>query len=345
MRILLIVNPGIPVPPIGYGGIERIVELLAKQYRLLGHEVTVLSSAGSEIDGCKMISIGKAIYPPNKFIIIFALIRIWIYLLFNRNKFDLVHNFGRLLNLFPILSGNVCKIMSYQRAIIPRNSNFILKFKNRNLFFTGCSLKQISNSKLQGDWRCIYNTLDFDEISFVKMHLEIKPLIFLGRLDRIKGCHTAIKIAIKSGIKLIIAGNISSIAEEREYFEFEIKPFIDNKLITYVGEVNNFEKYNLLRNSRALLMPIEWEEPFGIVMIEAMSCGTPVIAFKRGSVDEIIEDGINGYKVNNESEMLESIGKIELINREVCRNYANDRFGIQTIANQYLTIASDSTNK
>ena len=342
MKILLIVDPGITVPPVGYGGIERIVDLLAKEYKKLGHDVTLISSKGSFVDGCKIITIGKAIYPPTRLIKFLALIKIWFYLFSNRSEFDLVHNFGRLLNLIPILRSNVTKIMSYQREIVSGNSNFIFKINPNNLFYTGCSLKQISNKNLMGIWQCVYNTLDFDLIECNSVRLESNPLMFLGRLDKIKGCHTAIQVALKTKNKLIIAGNISPIQEEINYFNTEILPFIDNDLITYVGEVSNEIKYQLLRNSKALLMPIEWEEPFGIVMIEAMACGTPVIAFKRGSVDEIIENEINGFKVNNVQEMIDSIPNIHIIDRMVCRNFANNKFGIQRIANQYISIGASN---
>src|SRR5260221_5913892 len=122
--------------------------------------------------------------------------------------------------------------------------------------------------------------------------------MFLGRLDRVKGAHIAIKIAKATNNYLILAGNIYHTPDNLAYFKSEIEPQIDNEQIKYVGPLNDLEKNNYLRQAKALLFPIEWDEPFGMVMVESMACGTPVIAFKRGSVPEVVENGISGFIVN-----------------------------------------------
>ncbi|MBC7687743.1 MAG: glycosyltransferase, partial [Aquabacterium sp.] len=157
-----------------------------------------------------------------------------------------------------------------------------------------------------------------------------------GRIEKVKGCHTAIEVARATNNKLIIAGNISPLKDEAIYFKTEIEPFIDGVQIKYIGPVNDEQKNELLGKCKALLFPIEWEEPFGIVMIEAMACGTPVIAYNRGAVDEVIDEGITGFKTNNKQELCKAVDKINVINRAICKEKASSRFDISLVATQYL---------
>ena len=124
---------------------------------------------------------------------------------------------------------------------------------------------------------------------------------------------------------------------KKKYFNEEIQPHIDGVQIKYIGQVNDQQKNEWLGKSKALLMPIEWNEPFGIVMIEAMACGTPVIAFNRGSVNEVVDENITGFKVNNKIEMIAAVNKIDKINRADCRKKAEERFDVKVIAQQYLS--------
>ena len=167
---------------------------------------------------------------------------------------------------------------------------------------------------------------------------EASPLMFLGRLDKVKGLHTAITAALKTNHKLIIGGNIPTTDDNYQYYKTEIEPLFDNEQIVYVGELNDEEKNRYLRQSKALLFPIEWEEPFGIVMVEAMACGTPVIGFKRGAVPEVVDEGITGYIVNDLEGMINAINRIDKIDRLKCRERAEERFGSAKIAKDYLNI-------
>jgi glycosyltransferase involved in cell wall biosynthesis len=338
MKILIVMDPGIMIPVTGYGGIERIVELLAKEYLLLGHNVDLLVTTGSNIPGCRMHPFGKEGFPPKKLDARLAVLKAWRFIWKGRNEYDLIHNFGRLIYLLPVLNKKERKIMSYQREITKRNIVVFDKLPNRNMFYTGCSDDLIKRNFLPGKWTPIHNGCDFRFYNLTADFNNDAPLIFLGRLEKIKGCHTAIAIAKETGHNLIIAGNISSLPEEKKYFEEQIMPHIDGIQIQYVGQVNDAQKNEWLGKSKALLMPIEWNEPFGIVMIEAMACGTPVIVFERGSVSEVIDDGITGYKVKDNKEMIEAVNNIHLIDRKNCRDFAKKRFDIKEIAKQYLTI-------
>ncbi|HAH20018.1 MAG TPA: glycosyl transferase, partial [Candidatus Omnitrophica bacterium] len=139
----------------------------------------------------------------------------------------------------------------------------------------------------------MYHGVELEEYKY-NANPDGKYLVFLGRLCRIKGVHTAIDAAKAVNQQLKIAGTVASSGADLEYFKNEVEPRIDGKQIQYIGPVDDRQKSELLAQASALLFPIEWEEPFGLVMIEAMACGTPVIAFRRGAVPEIVTDGING---------------------------------------------------
>ena len=226
--------------------------------------------------------------------------------------------------------------MSYQRQVTVKGIKIINSIPNKNLIFTACSNYCVSTGNVAGKWATIYNSLDFSQYELNNEVEETAPLIFLGRLDKIKGVHTAINVAKATNNKLIIAGNISHTPDNYAYFKNEIEPLIDGDQIKYVGELNDVEKNFYLRKSKAFLFPIEWDEPFGIVMIEAMACGTPVIGFKRGSVPEVIDHGLTGFIVNNEEEMISALKSINQIIRTNCRQVSESRFNSETIAKQYL---------
>lgn len=338
MRILIIIDPSIIIPVSGYGGIERIIELLAKEYLKLGHEVHLLVTKGSNVKGCYMHSLGDAGFPPTKYNSLLAIPKAWHFVFNNRIKFDLIHNFGRLLYLLPVINKNVKKIMSYQREITKKNIEVWEKLPSKNMFFTGCSFDLVNRNFLPGNWSAIHNCCDFNLYTLQSQVLNNAPLIFLGRIERVKGCHTAIAVAKATNNKLIIAGNISQLIEEQNYYEKEIMPHIDGEQIIYIGQVNDTQKNEWLGKSKALLMPIEWNEPFGIVMIEAMACGTPVIAFNMGSVNEVIDENITGFKVSNIEEMQNAINKIHLIDRDACRKKSSENFDVAIIAKKYLAL-------
>jgi glycosyltransferase involved in cell wall biosynthesis len=336
MKILIVMDPGILVPPRGYGGHERLVEMFAKEYARLGHDVHLLVTEGSKVPGCTVHPVGKEGFPPKKWDARMAIPKAWSFLWKNRNDFDLVHNFGRLAYLLPILNHPVKKIMTYGREISQRNMTWINKLPNQSLVFTGCSQNLISRIDIKGSWITVYNAIRFDQYTLQPMVDSAAPLIFLGRIERIKGCHTAIEVAKKTNHPLIIAGNVSPLPDEQRYFEEEIKPWIDGQQIRYVGEVNDFQKNEWLGKAKALLMPIEWNEPFGIVMIEAMACGTPVIAFPMGSVPEVVEEGITGFIVKNPEQMVNCLQRDWMINRTKCRQVAEERFDVKKVAQDYL---------
>ena len=300
MRIAMTVDPYLPVPPRLYGGIERVVDFLVRGLTERGHQVTLFAHPQSCTPGT-LIPYG---HPPHVDwrARLHELWQVGCQLWRRRNGFDLVHSFGRLAALLPILpSRRLPKIQSYQRAIPWTGIKRAVRVAGASLHFTGCSAslyqEQLRHGEHVGQWRTIYNGVEVTKYVHVPAVRPDAPLVFLGRLESIKGPHHAIAIAKLSGRRLILAGNRQDGADS--YFARQIAPHIDGCHIQYVGPVNDEQKNALLGPAAVLLMPIEWDEPFGIVMAEAMACGTPVIGFSRGSIPEIIRDGINGFHVSD----------------------------------------------
>jgi glycosyltransferase involved in cell wall biosynthesis len=330
-------DPGIPVPPALYGGHERLVYLFADEYQRLGHQVTMLAGPQSHCSG-KTVTFGTNDLNRSKTERFKEASFVWKYLRKNSEQFDLVHNFGRLIYLLPVLNSEVKKIMTYGRPVSSKGIKVINTLPNRNLIFTACSNYCVSTGNVAGKWRTVYNAIDFSKYDLAAKVDKKAPLMFLGRLDKVKGVHTAIQVAKATDSQLIIAGNISHTADNLAYFKTEIEPKIDGAQIKYVGPLNDAEKNSYLKNAKALLFPIEWDEPFGMVMTEAMACGTPVIAFKRGAVAEVIAEGITGFVVSNAREMERKTTLLSTIDRALCRETAMLRFDKKVIAQQYLNL-------
>ena len=179
----------------------------------------------------------------------------------------------------------------------------------------------------------IHNAVKSEEFSFSKN--QGKYLVFLGLLFPHKGVHHAIKVARKVGIPLKIAGKRSQSKHYKEFYEYDVDPYIDGEFIEYVGELNDLDKAALLKDALALLVPIEWQEPFGLVMIEAMACGTPVVAFRRGAAPEIVQDGVTGMIVDSFDEMCSAVSRIDNIDRSACRNLVRQKFDSSLMVSRY----------
>jgi glycosyltransferase involved in cell wall biosynthesis len=187
-----------------------------------------------------------------------------------------------------------------------------------------------------GDWSVIYNCAVPSRYQFREdVDPADAPLVFLGRLDRCKGVHHAISVAERLQRPLVVAGNISPLAHEREYFENEIAPRIDGRVVRYVGPVDDAQKQSLLGSAAGMLMPIEWEEPFPVVLPEAMLCGTPLIAFRRGGVPEGIDHGRTGFLCATVDEMTALVGRLPEIERREVRQEAERRFSDAAIVGAY----------
>lgn len=332
LNIAIIADPELPIPPLLYGGIERIIDMLIKGYIERGYNVSLFAHKDSVTEAKLYAYTGKESQNSPDFIKNSWLINKVVF----KETFDVIHCFGRLAYLLPQLPFKIPKLMSYQREPTLAQIKKAVKLTRVNsLAFTGCSSyisKQISP---YASSFTVYNGVPLNSYTFKEQVKNDAPLVFLGRIAPIKGAHIAIKVAKATNRQLIIAGNIPK--EYSDYFAKDIKPFLNGQ-IQYIGAVDDKQKNELLGNSAALLMPIEWNEPFGIVMAEALACGTPVIGFNRGSVPEIVKHGINGFLCSTINDMVDDVNRVQEIDRKKVRRDAETRFSSDVIVDQYLEI-------
>lgn len=334
MTILFTVDPEIPVPPLNYGGIERIVDSLIRIFKKENHQVYLVANSESTNQFADKI-FG---WPRNKskgwYNI--ALNTRFLDSVVNTVNPDIIHSFSRLLYLYPIfLTKSTPVLQTYQRKISSKSTTLANMIAGSKLRYTSCGSHMVNNRKISEFCQTVHNFTDTDYF-LPNENIPKNYLCYLGRIEEIKGILEAVQIAISTEQKLVIAGNIQPGHEE--YFDTIIKPYLSNPLIEYLGPVNDHQKLALLQGAKALLFPIKWEEPFGIVMAEAMSCGVPVIGLRRGSVPEVIQHNETGFIADDIEEMVEYVFKLDDIDRSKVREDCLKRFSLIFISKEYLKI-------
>jgi len=301
-----------------------------------GWEVGLVASRGSQIEGVQVFpwAVDRPRGPGCHVANAFTLYRAW------RNfRPDVVQSFSRLIYLWPILWAGGKAVMTYQRATGGLNLKLAQVFGRQRLQFTAISEYIAGQGRVRGGkWHIVPNFVDTAKYTFVRQVPPDAPLVFLSRVEPIKGAHLAIAIAKKSGRGLVLAGNRVETGSARGYWDREIAPYLDKDGISYIGEVNDTQKNELLGKAAALLVPVQWDEPFGIVFAEALACGTPVISCPRGALPEIIQEGKDGFLILNEAEGNEAVKKIPNIRRKHCREKAEARFSLASVLDQYIRI-------
>jgi glycosyltransferase involved in cell wall biosynthesis len=333
LKLLLTADPEIPVPPQYYGGIERIVDGLITEMRFRGHTVGLVANANSrsKVDYlCPWASdhaTSRLSHIQNTFTLRRAV---------REFQPHIVHSFSRLGYLLPLLPSRLPKVMSYQRHTGGQQIKIANRLAGNSLKFTGCSEFIARMGQSWGsDWVAVPNFVDTDFYTFSPAVAKDAPLVFLGRLERIKGVHTAIAIARKSGRGLILAGNRVDHNEGEEYWKSEIEPHLQRERVSYVGPVNDEQKKKLLSEAAALIVPIEWDEPFGIVFAEALACGTPVIACARGALPEIVRHGVEGFLIKSVADGCEAVERLGSIKRADCRKRVEEHFSRKVVVGCY----------
>jgi glycosyltransferase involved in cell wall biosynthesis len=330
LNIVLTADPELPVPPKHYGGIERIVDMLAHGLVARGHDVTLFahpesSSAGRLVSwpGASSLSTGDTMRNA-------ARLAQWVM----RNRVDIVHSFSRIAYLTPILPMSLPKLMSYQREISPRTVRFGHTLSRGTLAFTAISDWMMQHVKQIGRWAMIPNGVPLDTYTYRPAVAPDAPLVFLGRIEEIKGPHLAIEIARRTGRRLIIAGNIPD--EKRSWVEAHVMPQVDGDCVRYIGPVDDKQKNALLGEAAAFLMPILWEEPFGIVMAEAMACGTPVLGLARGAVPEVVEHGVTGFVECDIHGLVSAVNRLPSLDRSACRARVEALYSNRAVVTSYI---------
>jgi glycosyltransferase involved in cell wall biosynthesis/LmbE family N-acetylglucosaminyl deacetylase len=339
MRILLTADPAIAVPPQGYGGIERIVDALVRHYRTQNHTIGLVAHRDSRSPANEHFP-----WPGRSSTSLRDTLRNTLALRRAVRVFrpDVLHSFSRLAYLSPLLLTRLPKVMSYQRHTGGPQIALATCLGGRSLRFTGCSEYICRLGRAAGGlWSAIPNFVDPDRYTFVGRVAPDAPLVFLSRFETIKGPDLAIAIAKASGRRLILAGNHADRGPEFVFWRDRIAPHIGHDGIEWVGEVNDRQKNDLLGRAAALLVPIQWGEPFGIVFAEALACGTPVISCRRGALPEIVEEGLTGLFVDSIADGVAAVARIPALDRAACRAAVESRFSTPTCAAAYLRLYSD----
>ena len=340
MNILLTADPELPVPPRLYGGIERIIDILVRELRQQGHSVGLVAQKDSTCDADAFFPWrGRQSQKASDTVKNTA--QLWQ--IVQRVQPDVIHSFSRLQYLLPLLPARCPKIMSYQRQPTARTVRWASQLAKTSLTFTGCSEHICRQGRAAGgQWAAIHNCVELNKYDFHPTVADDAPLVFLSRRDPIKGAHNAIEIALKSGRRLLLAGNRVETPAGEAYWEARIAPFLDRSGIEYIGSVDDSQKNRLLGQAAAMLVPIEWDEPFGIVFAEALACGTPVISTPRGSLPEIVRSGIEGYLVNAIDEAVNAVQALPIIQRQHCRQRAEACFSAEAIVGQYARLYQEA---
>lgn len=342
LKIAQIAPLWFPIPPKKYGGTERIISFLTEELARRGHDVTLFASGDSKTKA-KLISV----YPK-------SLIEVgynWQDPFWNlenlstvlklADEFDVIHSH---LDIWALPFQDLTKVpvlhtlhnQLYKASITregekkPSRLQIFEKHKKETLaVFLSKSEKLKSAIKFPKSW-VIYNGIDVSEFKF-----NPKPkdhFIWIARIDPFKGIENAIRAAEILGVELLLAGRLDP--ARKEYFETKIRSHLSKK-IRYLGELPQKELSDFYGQAKACLYPIQWEEPFGLIMVEAMATGTPVIAYRRGSVPEIVKNGETGFVVENIEEMVEAMKKIDEIDRKKCRERVEKYFSYQRMVDEY----------
>lgn len=335
LRILLIADPKIPVPPVYYGGAERIVALLADELRQRGHTVDLMAGPGSKSYG------GNLIFHklPTEAFLSRAWRKLWMQALTLRaaRLVDVIINHGRLDYLEAVLRTKKPLIHVFHNTVQQSEVDWVLSRRRKHLALIGVSAFQTAGFKPDTLLDYIHNGTDMKLFDFRERPIDPPYLVFLGRITANKGADTAISVAQKTGLPLKLAGNVSDEPGDKEFFERLVKPQLGDT-IDYIGPVNDTQKNTLLGGAQALLFPIRWAEPFGIVMAESLACGTPVISTRCASTPEIIKHGITGFLAETEEELIQSVTAVGSISRIRCREEAEKRFSVKSMTDSYLNI-------
>jgi glycosyltransferase involved in cell wall biosynthesis len=347
MKIAIVSPIMVPVPPLKYGGIQLVVAELAKGLAKRGHMVTVFCSGQSTIEGENITRVETSPYPTSGHA---DENRDWekkqLFEVVERQaEFDVIHlNYEPVVLEFEIDNEKVdlLRLFSVPTVLTFHNSTNIPEhieyYKNHPLpdRCTPVFISENHRSPLSfiPNSEVIYNGIDVERFPFGEDRENY--LLFLGRITPSKGILEAISVSEKTRVPLIIAANINS--SDKDFYEKEVRLRIDGHLIRYVGEVDFSQKTSYLKKARCLLFPILWDEPFGLVMVEALACGTPVIAFRRGSVPEIIRNGENGYIVEDIHGMISALGMIHTISARKCRESIVSRFSVDEMVSRYEAV-------
>lgn len=331
MRIAILSPVWFPVPPVGYGGIEWVVSLLADGLVRAGHDVTLFAS-GDSFTQAELSAVYEAA-PSEEIGRTSTELRHALACLERAGDFDIVNDHSGPLAVAVGAALETPVVHTVHGPLTGADGELYASLAGvaPNVGLISLSLNQ---RKPQPELPWVANCPNALDLGAYPVHVERgEYLLFLGRMSENKGCHRAIEVAQEAGVPLRIAGKMREPAE-REYFETFVAPHLGDG-VEYLGETSHGKKVALLQNARATLFPIEWEEPFGLVMIESMACGTPVIATRWGAVPEVIEEGRSGVIVDDYREMPAALAAADRLDPLECRQSVEARFSAERMVGDY----------
>ncbi len=332
MRIAQLAPLWETVPPPAYGGIEAVVYVLTEELVRRGHQVTLFASGDSltsaHLNSVWPVSLRTApeivnIHPYQ-----------WLHVanaLSNASGFDIIHNHqGELAMAF----GSLIDTPMLTTVHNPPTRDSRIVWERYRWYYNTVSRSGKKGMPDRNYLGVVYNSIDVSAYPFSAR--KDGYLLYLGRMSREKGPEVAIEVARRLGQKLIMAGKVG--VEDVDHFTQVVKPMIDGNLVEFIGEADSKLKRQLYLGASCLLFPIKWNEPFGLVIVEAMACGTPVVAFRQGAAREIILNGKTGYLVKNLDEMVSAVQMVESIDPAACRQSVEEKYTPSRLATDYLSL-------
>jgi len=335
LKVALIAAPFISVPPADYGGTELFVAHLAEGLSREGVQVIVYANGESTVQ-----TELRSIYPRSEWPIKIAE-NAWLREL-NHESWA-VHDAARECDIIHVQSAPAVTVSRFakQPVVLTLHGPHEAALSELYSFYPDVHYVSISDAQCKQEtmpnMRTIHHGIDLSRYRLVEKKQQY--LSFIGRIAPIKGTHLAIDVTRRTGIPLKIAGEVQPV--NREYFERKIKPEIDGSLVEYIGPADLEAKNELLGNSMAMLFPIRWNEPFGLVMVEAMACGTPVLSMPGGSVPEIVQDGISGYICRSVRDMAKRVRELNF-DPAAIRRYVEGNFSINRMVSGYLSLYNEA---
>jgi glycosyltransferase involved in cell wall biosynthesis len=340
LNAIVIADPIIEVPPKGYGGTERLVAIMMEELRANGCATTLMAKRGSQDFGGRLICHAKP--GPTYWGRAWAKIRFQALsfraargaaVVINHGRVDYPHYFYR--------RGHLPIICWFHNPVEQREIDYVLHCRSRNIWFVGVSRAQLRNLAVGDRCRVIHPCVDTDFMSCGEGPGKGEDyVVYVGRITANKGVHLAIQAAMSAQKKLIIVGKVPQEAGAGAYFETQVRPYLSAACI-FLGEVDDAEKRRLLQHATAMLFPIQWNEPFGAVMVESLACGTPVIAWDLAATAEVIIEGQNGFICKTVPEMASAILGARRLSRSFCRADAVARFSRRAFSNRLRNLLEE----
>jgi glycosyltransferase involved in cell wall biosynthesis len=330
LRIAQVAPLSLPVPPGRYGGTERVIYDLAEGLVARGHDVTVFASGDSRTSARLVSTVPRALWQESGADPLAADFLQHAQVFRRAHEFDVIHT-HTAYRAFPYIERSSAAVVTtlHGRVDAPEMQAILQIHPQAHL--VSISHAQRAHAPAAPWAATIHHGLALHEYAFAPRGGE--GLVFVSRMAPEKAPHVAIDVAVAAGMPLTLAGRVDPL--DRAYFERDVRPRLEHPLIRFAGEVSNEQKLELMRQARALLFPIDWPEPFGLVMAEAMACGTPVIARPHGAAPEVVVDGVTGFLADSHAALVEAAKNAHRLQRSACRRHVEAHFSAATMTERH----------